>query len=263
MFFGFFRGDQCPLLGAFKREIYLASQFLLSFGASSYVFLFSNFSIFNSASFELYSVTPNHHQEAQKGGARDQRSSLVGLGFVPELFGIRPVVAGLDISMFDRLLSMGMEASYQRISTYFNHCQLSADFTQVQFLSEQYRMHPQIASFPSWRFYRGELKSVAQPVNLAAGKKASRCINKIQKCIRTILAQYCTLNYKSESVDLTHAHLISSPIFARFVPMSAQAVSESQRQLPQGILVCVLINLDLGPTFRISQRLLGVNNPSQ
>lgn len=45
---------------------------------------------------------------------------------------------GLDISMFDRLLSMGME---------------------VQFLSEQYRMHPQIASFPSWRFYRGELKS--------------------------------------------------------------------------------------------------------
>jgi len=45
---------------------------------------------------------------------------------------------GLDISMFDRLLSMGME---------------------VQFLSEQYRMHPEIASFPSWRFYRGELKS--------------------------------------------------------------------------------------------------------
>ncbi|CAK9042739.1 unnamed protein product [Durusdinium trenchii] len=45
---------------------------------------------------------------------------------------------GLDISMFDRLLSMGME---------------------VQFLSEQYRMHPQIASFSSWRFYRGELKS--------------------------------------------------------------------------------------------------------
>ncbi|CAE8589524.1 unnamed protein product, partial [Polarella glacialis] len=45
---------------------------------------------------------------------------------------------GLDISMFDRLLSMGME---------------------VQLLNEQYRMHPQIASFPSWRFYRGELKS--------------------------------------------------------------------------------------------------------
>ncbi|CAE7330368.1 Upf1 [Symbiodinium natans] len=48
---------------------------------------------------------------------------------------------GLDISMFDRLLSMGME---------------------VQFLSEQYRMHPQIASFPSWRFYRGDLKSAVQ-----------------------------------------------------------------------------------------------------
>ncbi|CAJ1351779.1 unnamed protein product [Effrenium voratum] len=48
---------------------------------------------------------------------------------------------GLDISMFDRLLSMGME---------------------MQFLSEQYRMHPQIASFPSWRFYRGELKSAVK-----------------------------------------------------------------------------------------------------
>eukprot|EP00928_Gymnodinium_smaydae_P000358 TRINITY_DN10139_c0_g4_i1.p1 TRINITY_DN10139_c0_g4~~TRINITY_DN10139_c0_g4_i1.p1 ORF type:complete len:1641 (-),score=443.97 TRINITY_DN10139_c0_g4_i1:4-4422(-) len=43
---------------------------------------------------------------------------------------------GLEISMFDRLLSMGME---------------------VQLLREQYRMHPQIAAFPSWRFYRGEL----------------------------------------------------------------------------------------------------------
>eukprot|EP00930_Biecheleria_cincta_P039257 TRINITY_DN27000_c0_g1_i1.p1 TRINITY_DN27000_c0_g1~~TRINITY_DN27000_c0_g1_i1.p1 ORF type:complete len:1619 (-),score=376.47 TRINITY_DN27000_c0_g1_i1:52-4908(-) len=48
---------------------------------------------------------------------------------------------GLDISMFDRLMSMGME---------------------VQLLNEQYRMHPQIASFPSWRFYRGELKSAVQ-----------------------------------------------------------------------------------------------------
>jgi len=45
---------------------------------------------------------------------------------------------GLDISMFDRLLSLGME---------------------VQLLAEQYRMHPQIAAFPSWRFYRGELRS--------------------------------------------------------------------------------------------------------
>lgn len=45
---------------------------------------------------------------------------------------------GLDISMFDRLLSMGMEYSM---------------------LMEQYRMHPKIASFCSWRFYRGQLKS--------------------------------------------------------------------------------------------------------
>jgi superfamily I DNA and/or RNA helicase len=45
---------------------------------------------------------------------------------------------GLEISMFDRLLSMGME---------------------YQLLKEQYRMHPQISAFPSWRFYRGELKN--------------------------------------------------------------------------------------------------------
>jgi len=45
---------------------------------------------------------------------------------------------GLDISMFDRLLSMGMEYTL---------------------LSEQYRMHPSISAFPSWRFYRGELKN--------------------------------------------------------------------------------------------------------
>ncbi|CAK0848491.1 unnamed protein product [Prorocentrum cordatum] len=45
---------------------------------------------------------------------------------------------GLDVSMFDRLLSMGME---------------------YQVLKEQYRMHPQIAAFPSWRFYRSELNS--------------------------------------------------------------------------------------------------------
>lgn len=45
---------------------------------------------------------------------------------------------GLDISMFDRLLSMGME---------------------VQMLTEQYRMHPQIAAFSSWRFYKGALRS--------------------------------------------------------------------------------------------------------
>lgn len=45
---------------------------------------------------------------------------------------------GLDISMFDRLLSMGME---------------------VQMLKEQYRMHTQIAAFASWRFYRRELRT--------------------------------------------------------------------------------------------------------
>merc|ERR1712050_660788 len=50
--------------------------------------------------------------------------------------------SGLDISMFDRLLSMGME---------------------VQVLAEQYRMHPQIAAFPSWRFYRKELKTAVSP----------------------------------------------------------------------------------------------------
>lgn len=26
-------------------------------------------------------------------------------------------------------------------------------------LSDQYRMHPSISAFPSWRFYRGELKN--------------------------------------------------------------------------------------------------------
>eukprot|EP00930_Biecheleria_cincta_P067106 TRINITY_DN534_c0_g1_i2.p1 TRINITY_DN534_c0_g1~~TRINITY_DN534_c0_g1_i2.p1 ORF type:complete len:1465 (-),score=368.91 TRINITY_DN534_c0_g1_i2:53-4408(-) len=45
---------------------------------------------------------------------------------------------GLDISMFDRLLSMGMEYTL---------------------LTDQYRMHPSISAFPSWRFYRGELKN--------------------------------------------------------------------------------------------------------
>lgn len=45
---------------------------------------------------------------------------------------------GLDVSMFDRLLSMGM------------------DYT---LLTDQYRMHPSISAFPSWRFYRGELKN--------------------------------------------------------------------------------------------------------
>jgi len=46
--------------------------------------------------------------------------------------------AGLDISMFDRLLSMGMEYTL---------------------LTDQYRMHPSISAFPSWRFYRNELKN--------------------------------------------------------------------------------------------------------
>merc|ERR1712050_346955 len=46
--------------------------------------------------------------------------------------------AGLDISMFDRLLSMGMEYTL---------------------LTGQYRMHSSISAFPSWRFYRGELKN--------------------------------------------------------------------------------------------------------
>ena len=45
---------------------------------------------------------------------------------------------GLDISMFDRLLSMGMEYTL---------------------LTDQCRMHPCISAFPSWRFYRGELMS--------------------------------------------------------------------------------------------------------
>ncbi|CAJ1441821.1 unnamed protein product [Effrenium voratum] len=45
---------------------------------------------------------------------------------------------GLDISMFDRLLSMGMEYTL---------------------LTDQYRMHPCISAFPSWRFYRGDLKN--------------------------------------------------------------------------------------------------------
>eukprot|EP00929_Paragymnodinium_shiwhaense_P075401 TRINITY_DN3854_c0_g1_i1.p1 TRINITY_DN3854_c0_g1~~TRINITY_DN3854_c0_g1_i1.p1 ORF type:complete len:1545 (+),score=454.06 TRINITY_DN3854_c0_g1_i1:54-4637(+) len=46
--------------------------------------------------------------------------------------------AGLDISMFDRLLAMGMEYTL---------------------LTNQYRMHPCISAFPSWRFYREELKN--------------------------------------------------------------------------------------------------------
>merc|ERR1719454_1945475 len=49
--------------------------------------------------------------------------------------------AGLDISMFDRLLSMGMEYTL---------------------LNSQYRMHPSISAFPSWRFYRGELKNAVR-----------------------------------------------------------------------------------------------------
>lgn len=46
--------------------------------------------------------------------------------------------AGLDVSMFDRLISMGME---------------------VHMLSIQYRMHPLIAEFPSWRFYNHKLET--------------------------------------------------------------------------------------------------------
>jgi len=45
---------------------------------------------------------------------------------------------GLDISMFDRLLAMVMEYTL---------------------LTNQYRMHPSISAFPSWRFYRDELKN--------------------------------------------------------------------------------------------------------
>eukprot|EP00929_Paragymnodinium_shiwhaense_P055921 TRINITY_DN27995_c0_g1_i3.p1 TRINITY_DN27995_c0_g1~~TRINITY_DN27995_c0_g1_i3.p1 ORF type:complete len:1156 (+),score=273.93 TRINITY_DN27995_c0_g1_i3:35-3469(+) len=50
--------------------------------------------------------------------------------------------AGLDVSMFDRLISMGME---------------------VHMLSTQYRMHPLIAEFPSWRFYNHQLKTGIRP----------------------------------------------------------------------------------------------------
>eukprot|EP00397_Hematodinium_sp_SG-2012_P004327 GEMP01004338.1.p1 GENE.GEMP01004338.1~~GEMP01004338.1.p1 ORF type:complete len:906 (+),score=219.90 GEMP01004338.1:588-3305(+) len=44
---------------------------------------------------------------------------------------------GLGVSMFDRLINIGM---------------------QVHMLDTQYRMHPAIASFSSWRFYRSELR---------------------------------------------------------------------------------------------------------
>lgn len=50
--------------------------------------------------------------------------------------------AGLDVSLFDRLISMGME---------------------VHMLSIQYRMHPLIAEFPSWRFYGHKLETGVRP----------------------------------------------------------------------------------------------------
>ncbi|CAE8623465.1 unnamed protein product [Polarella glacialis] len=50
--------------------------------------------------------------------------------------------AGLDVSLFDRLISMGME---------------------VHMLSVQYRMHPLIAEFPSWRFYNHKLETGIRP----------------------------------------------------------------------------------------------------
>ena len=45
---------------------------------------------------------------------------------------------GLDVSLFERMLTLGME---------------------VHMLGIQYRMHPLIAHFASWRFYRAELHS--------------------------------------------------------------------------------------------------------
>eukprot|EP00927_Polykrikos_kofoidii_P039352 TRINITY_DN33755_c0_g1_i1.p1 TRINITY_DN33755_c0_g1~~TRINITY_DN33755_c0_g1_i1.p1 ORF type:complete len:1158 (-),score=210.38 TRINITY_DN33755_c0_g1_i1:56-3121(-) len=50
--------------------------------------------------------------------------------------------AGLDVSLFDRLISLGM---------------------QVHMLSVQYRMHPLIAEFPSWRFYDHKLETGIRP----------------------------------------------------------------------------------------------------
>ncbi|CAK0823440.1 unnamed protein product [Prorocentrum cordatum] len=49
---------------------------------------------------------------------------------------------GLDVSQFDRLISMGME---------------------IHMLSIQYRMHPAIAEFPSQRFYEGRLEAGVRP----------------------------------------------------------------------------------------------------
>lgn len=52
--------------------------------------------------------------------------------------------AGLDVSLFDRLITMGME---------------------VHMLSIQYRMHPMIAEFPSWRFYDHKLETGVRPAD--------------------------------------------------------------------------------------------------
>lgn len=53
-------------------------------------------------------------------------------------------IAGLDVSLFDRLISIGME---------------------VHMLAMQYRMHPIIAEFPSWRFYNHKLETGLRPAD--------------------------------------------------------------------------------------------------
>ena len=81
---------------------------------------------------------------------------------------------GLERSLFARLVEPGGEAavgsgeegsrggSEEAEKESEETCALSALSTALTpaLLSRQYRMHPGIAEFPSWRFYQGRVKSV-------------------------------------------------------------------------------------------------------
>lgn len=60
----------------------------------------------------------------------------------PTVISREAAAEGFGVSLFDRLLGTGME---------------------VHMLDTQYRMHPVIAGFSSWRFYLGDLKSGVTP----------------------------------------------------------------------------------------------------